>query len=69
MFPSFAHDSFYERLTVCGPSRVIFTGYPLVDGTRQRHFDGTNFKPRKLSENGKSDRSGALSWCSSGTLC
>ena len=25
--------------------------YPLVGGTRQRHFDGTNFKPYKLPEN------------------
>ena len=25
--------------------------YPLVDGTRQRHFDGANLKPRKLPEN------------------
>jgi len=25
--------------------------YPLVGGTRQRHFDGTNSKPRKLPEN------------------
>ncbi len=25
--------------------------YPLVGGTRQRRFDGTNFKPRKLLEN------------------
>ena len=25
--------------------------YPLVGGTRQRHFDGTHFKPRKLPEN------------------
>ena len=25
--------------------------YPLVGGTRQRHFDGTNFKPRKVPEN------------------
>jgi len=25
--------------------------YPLVGGTRQRHFDGTTFKPRKLLEN------------------
>jgi hypothetical protein len=24
--------------------------YPLVGGTRERHFDGTNFKPRKLPE-------------------
>src|SRR5574341_2368955 len=26
-------------------------GYPLVGGRRQRHFDGTNSKPRKLLEN------------------
>jgi len=25
--------------------------YPLVGRTRQRHFSGTNFKPRKLLEN------------------
>jgi len=25
--------------------------YPLVGGTRQRRFDGINFKPRKLPEN------------------
>src|SRR5512134_3671456 len=25
--------------------------YPLVGGTRQRHFAGTNFKPRKLPKN------------------
>ena len=25
--------------------------YPRVGGTRSRHFDGTNFKPRKLPEN------------------
>jgi len=25
--------------------------YPLVGGTRQRHFAGTNFKPHKLLEN------------------
>ena len=25
--------------------------YPRVGGTRQRHFDGVNFKPRKLLEN------------------
>ncbi|HET9907734.1 MAG TPA: hypothetical protein VFQ23_13865 [Anaerolineales bacterium] len=25
--------------------------YRLVGGTRQRDFDGTNFKPRKLLEN------------------
>jgi hypothetical protein len=25
--------------------------YPLVGGTRQRRFDGINFKPHKLPEN------------------
>jgi hypothetical protein len=25
--------------------------YPLVGGTRPRHFDGTSFKPNKLPEN------------------
>jgi len=25
--------------------------YPLVGGTRKRHFDGINFKPYKLPEN------------------
>jgi len=25
--------------------------YPLVGGTRERHFIGTHFKPRKLPEN------------------
>jgi len=25
--------------------------YPRVGGMRQRHFDGTNFKPRKRLEN------------------
>jgi len=25
--------------------------YPLVGGTRQRHFAGTSFKPRKTLEN------------------
>jgi hypothetical protein len=25
--------------------------YPLVGGTRQRHFAGTHFKPRKLLKN------------------
>jgi hypothetical protein len=25
--------------------------YPLVGGTRPRHFDGTSFKPRKRPEN------------------
>jgi hypothetical protein len=31
--------------------------YPLVGGTRQRHFDGTRFKPRKLLENAQTPAS------------
>jgi hypothetical protein len=31
--------------------------YPLVGGTRQRHFAGTNFKPRKLLENAQTPTS------------
>src|SRR6266508_3947496 len=31
--------------------------YPLVGGTRQRHFAGTHFKPRKLPENATSPTS------------
>jgi len=31
--------------------------YPLVGGTRQPWFDGTNFKPRKLLENAQTPTS------------
>ena len=31
--------------------------YPLVGGTRQRHFNGTNFKPHKLPENAQTPTS------------
>jgi len=31
--------------------------YPLVGGTRQRHYDGTNFKPCKLPENAQTPTS------------
>jgi hypothetical protein len=31
--------------------------YPLVGGTRQRHFTGTNLKPRKLPENAQTPTS------------
>ncbi len=31
--------------------------YPLVGGTRQRHFTGTSFKPRKLPENAQTPTS------------
>ena len=38
--------------------------YPLVGGTRQRRFDGTNPKPRKLPENAQTPISRVL-----GGLC
>jgi hypothetical protein len=31
--------------------------YPLVGGTRERHFTGTNFKPRKVPENAQTPTS------------
>jgi hypothetical protein len=31
--------------------------YPLVGGTRQRHFDGTHSKPRKAPENAQTPTS------------
>jgi hypothetical protein len=31
--------------------------YPLVGGTRQRHFAGTSFKPRKVLENAQTPTS------------
>ncbi len=31
--------------------------YPLVGGTRERHFDGTSLKPRNLSENAQTPTS------------
>jgi hypothetical protein len=31
--------------------------YPLVGGTRERRFAGTNFKPRKLPENAQTPTS------------
>ena len=31
--------------------------YPLVGGTRKRHFDGTNLKPRKQLENAQTPTS------------
>jgi hypothetical protein len=33
------------------PSAANGLRYPLVGGTRQRRFDGTNSKPRKLPKN------------------
>jgi hypothetical protein len=40
---------------------VFFTGYPLVGETRQRHFTGTSFKPRKLFENAQTPTSQVVS--------
>ena len=31
--------------------------YPLVGGTRERHFDGTNLKPRTMPENAQTPTS------------
>ena len=31
--------------------------YPLVGGTGQRYFDGTNFEPRKVLENAQTPTS------------
>src|SRR5215216_28768 len=36
------------------PKRANGSRYPLVGGTRESCFDGTNFKPRKLPENAQS---------------
>ena len=44
--------------------------YPLVGGTRQRHFVGTSFKPRKLLENAKTPTTTVLVLCQgSGARC
>src|SRR5688572_25348582 len=41
-----------QRLAACPARRwAVSAGYPLVGGTRQRHFDGTNLKPPKLPKN------------------
>ena len=49
---SFIFDvSFTESLIVVENKPANGLRYPLVGGTRKRHFDGTNFKPRKVLEN------------------
>jgi len=40
--------------TTCAPNG---SRYLLVGGTRQRHFAGTSFKPRKLLENAQTPTS------------
>jgi len=74
------------RLTVRRHPRTFSTEYPLVvstrlrqstrrGGTRQRRFDGTNFKPRKLLENAHAVPTGGSSTTAlalfrgSGTRC
>jgi len=46
-----------KRPTVGDLPRMLSAGYPLVGGTRQRHFDGTNLKPRKVPENAQTPTS------------
>src|SRR6266511_2456975 len=48
--PNVAKQLLYER-------RANGVRYPLVGGTRQRRFDGTSPKPRKLLENAPSPTS------------
>ena len=56
-----AHD--FKRILICthpfkkncAPSNG--ERYPLVGGTRQRYFDETNFKPRKVLENAQTPTS------------
>src|SRR5687768_13146460 len=43
--------------TYCDQERANGWRYPLVGGTRGRHFDGTNSKPRKLPENAQTPTS------------
>src|SRR5688572_30936894 len=59
-------------LGICNSTKCLLPNgwrYPLVGGTRQRLFDGTNLKPRKLPENAQTPTSrvhallGALAEC------
>src|SRR6266508_237534 len=47
----------YECLKIWMKKTPNGSRYPLVGGTRERHFDGTNFKPRKLPENAQTPTS------------
>jgi len=40
-----------QRLALCPARRYAAVCGVLVGGARQRRFDGTHFKPRKLLEN------------------
>jgi hypothetical protein len=41
----------------CTDERANGWRYPLVGGTRQRHFTGTHSKPRKMPENAQTPTS------------
>jgi hypothetical protein len=47
----------FQGLDCSCKERANGSRYPLVGGTRQRHFDGTNFKPRQLPENAQTPTS------------
>lgn len=50
----------YHLLSLCLCGSLLQPNgsrYPLVGGTRQRHFDGTNSKPRKPLENAQTPTS------------
>jgi hypothetical protein len=65
----FCHNSVFHGEAPCGKSNGCLQKllnnseapkgwrYPLVDGTRQRRFAGTNFKPNKLLENAQTPTS------------
>ena len=51
------HNGFIFILTLPGGQPPNGLRYPLVGGTRQRRFNGTNFKPRTLLENAQTPTS------------
>jgi hypothetical protein len=48
-------NNFFMSLFCKEPANGV--RYPLVGGTRQRHFAGINFKPRKLLKNAQTPTS------------
>jgi hypothetical protein len=54
---NFAFKSFCPKPKVRKPLLPNGERYPLVGGTRQRHFAGTNLKPRELPENAQTPTS------------
>ena len=51
IFEQFQRTNFSKELPNGLRCPHAFCGVPVNSGTRQRRFDGTNCKPRKLSEN------------------